>query len=132
MPSAMNLTQIELRHLRYFLAVAETAHFTKAARRLHVTQPTLSHQIRRLEGQLNLPLFDSVGRRVRLTTAGELLAPFARRVMRELNDAQTALGEMHVLRRGVLRVGIVQTVNASVIPEIVAKFAAAHPGICLT
>jgi len=125
----MDLTQIELRHLRYFLAVAETAHFTNAARRLHVTQPTLSHQIRRLEGQLNLQLFERGGRRVRLTPAGKLLAPYAHRVMGELKEAQAALGEMHGLRRGVLRVGIVQTVNACVIPEIVARFGAEHPGI---
>jgi len=125
----MNLTQIELRHLRYFLAVAEESHFTRAAAKLHVTQPTLSHQIRELEGQLNLPLFDRIGRRVKLTAAGEMLLPHARRVVRELTDAQAALEELHGLKRGVLKVGIVQTVNACVIPEIVARFGAAHPGI---
>lgn len=128
----MNLGLIELRHLRYFLAVAESAHFTKAAQKLHVTQPTLSHQIRQLENQLNLPLFDRVGRRVKLTAAGELLLPYARRVMRELEDARSALGELHGLKRGELRVGIVQTVNACVIPEIVGRFSAAHPGVRVT
>src|SRR6185503_19125413 len=106
----MDLTRIELRHLRYFLAVAETAHFTKAAAKLHVTQPTLSHQIRELEGQLRLSLFDRVGRRVKLTAAGETLLPHARRVVRELVAAQTALDELHGLKRGVLKVGIMQTV----------------------
>lgn len=125
----MDLTRIELRHLRYFLAVAEESHFTRAAARLHVTQPTLSHQIRELEGQLNLPLFDRVGRRVSLTAAGEMLLPHARRVIRELAAAQTALDEMHGLKRGNLQVGIMQTVNACVIPEIVARFGAVHPGI---
>lgn len=128
----MNLALIELRHLRYFLAVAEAEHFTKAAAKLHVTQPTLSHQIRQLEGQLNLPLFDRVGRRVKLTAAGELLLPHARRVLRELESAQAALGELHGLKRGALQVGIMQTVNACVIPEIVARFSAAHPGIRVT
>ena len=128
----MNLGLIELRHLRYFLAVAESAHFTRAASRLHVTQPTLSHQIRQLEGQLNLPLFDRIGRKVRLTAAGELLLPHARRVLRELEDAGTALGELHGLKRGDLKVGIVQTVNACVIPEIVARFSQAHPAIRLS
>ena len=127
--SSMNLRLIELRHLRYFLAVAETSHFTKAAAKLHVTQPTLSHQIRQLEGQLNLPLFDRIGRRVQLTAAGELLLPHARRVLRELEDAQTALEELHELKRGELNVGIVQTVNACVIPEIVSRFSTAHPGV---
>jgi LysR family cyn operon transcriptional activator len=128
----MNLGLIELRHLRYFLAVAEAAHFTKAAATLHVTQPTLSHQIRQLEGQLNLPLFDRIGRRVKLTAAGELLLPHARRVIRELEEAQTELGELHGLKSGKLRVGIVQTVNACVIPEIVGRFSTAHPGIRVT
>jgi LysR family cyn operon transcriptional activator len=125
----MNLTQLELRHLRYFLAVADAAHFTRAATKLHVTQPTLSHQIRQLEDQLNLQLFDRVGRRVKLTAAGETLLPHARKVLRELEQAQTALGELHGLKRGLLRVGIVQTVNTCVIPEIVARFSADHAGI---
>jgi LysR family cyn operon transcriptional activator len=125
----MNLAQIELRHLRYFFAVAETAHFTRAAEKLHVSQPTLSQQIRQLEGQLDLQLFDRIGRKVKLTAAGELLLPYARRVQHELDAAQSALGELHGLKRGQLKVGIVQTVNACVIPEIVARFGTAHPGI---
>jgi LysR family cyn operon transcriptional activator len=125
----MNLGLIELRHLRYFLAVAEATHFTKAAKTLHVSQPTLSHQIRQLEAQLSLPLFDRIGRQVRLTAAGEVLLPHARRVLRELDEAQSALSELHGLKRGELKVGIVQTVNACVIPEIVARFSVAHSGI---
>src|SRR5215472_13601216 len=125
----MDLTHVELRHLRYFLAVAEEQHFTRAAGKLHVTQPTLSHQIRELETQLNLSLFDRIGRRIKLTAAGEMLLPRARRVVRELAEAQIALDELHGLKRGALKVGIVQTVNACVIPEIVARFNASHPGI---
>ena len=125
----MDLTHIELRHLRYFLAVAETAHFTRAAAKLHVTQPTLSHQIRKLEEQMDQPLFDRAGRRVKLTAAGETLLPHARKVLHELEAAQAALDELQGLKRGLLKVGIVQTVNACVIPEIVARFGASHPGI---
>jgi LysR family transcriptional regulator, cyn operon transcriptional activator len=128
----MDISMMELRHLRYFLAVAEQNHFTRAATKLHVTQPTLSHQIRQLEGQINLPLFDRVGRRVKLTAAGELLLPHARRAIRALEEAQTALGELHGLHRGEIKVGIVQTVNACVIPEIVGRFSVAHPGIRVT
>jgi len=125
----MDLAHIELRHLRYFLAVAELAHFTRAAAKLHVTQPTLSHQIRELEAQMNLQLFDRVGRRVKLTAAGETLLPYARKVMLQLEEARSALDELHALKRGLLRVGIVQTVNACVIPEIVERFTAAHNGV---
>jgi LysR family cyn operon transcriptional activator len=125
----MGLTQIELRHLRYFLAVAEESHFTRAAAKLHITQPTLSHQIQELESQLDVDLFDRIGRRVRLTAAGEVLLSHAKRVMNELMKARVALDELHGLKRGLLKVGMVQTVNACVIPEIVAGFSAAHPGI---
>jgi LysR family transcriptional regulator, cyn operon transcriptional activator len=125
----MNFSQIELRHLRYFLAVAEAAHFTRAAAKLHVTQPTLSQQIRELEGQLDLQLFDRAGRCVKLTEAGEALLPHARRVFRELDEAGGVLDELRGLKRGLLRVGIVQTVNACVIPEIVARFSEAHIGV---
>lgn len=128
----MNLSLMELRHLRYFLGVAEAKHFTRAAAKMHVTQPTLSHQIRQLEGQLNLRLFDRVGRRVELTAAGELLLPHARRVMKELAEAESALLDLHGLKRGKLRVGIMQTVNSCVIPEIVAQFSSAHHGVRVT
>jgi LysR family cyn operon transcriptional activator len=128
----MNLELIELRHLRHFLAVAEASHFTRAATQLHVTQPTLSHQIRQLEGQLNLALFDRIGRRIRLTAAGELLLPHARRVIRELQEAQAALSELHGLNGGQLKVGIMHTVSACVIPEIVSRFSAAHPAVRVT
>ena len=64
---------MELRHLRYFDAVAETQNFTRAAERLHVTQSTLSHQIRQLEEELGLVLFDRGHKRVALTEAGEML-----------------------------------------------------------
>ncbi len=125
----MNISALELRHLRYFLAVAETAHFTRAARRLHVTQPTLSHQIKQLEGQIDQPLFDRTGRTVRLTAAGEVLRPFAERMLRELEEARRALEATLGLRRGRLRAGIVHTVHACVIPEILARFGATHAGI---
>src|SRR5262249_50850669 len=75
---------------------------------------------------------DRAGRRVKLTAAGEMLLPHARRVVRELAEAQVALDELHGLKRGALKVGIVQTVNACVIPEIVARFGAAHPWINVT
>lgn len=120
---------MELRHLRYFLAVAETEHFTRASESLHVSQPTLSLQIKQLEEELGTPLFDRVGKRVRLTAAGQVFREHARRALREMEEAQTALNELEGLMRGALTVGVVQTVNAYLVPEIVTRLSAAYPAV---
>jgi len=105
---------IELRHLRYFLAVAEASHFTRAAETLYISQPTLSQQIKQLEAELGTTLFDRIGKRVILTEAGEILRAHAQRVLVELEQAQ-AVQELEGLQRGELTVGTVQTVNAYMI-----------------
>jgi LysR family cyn operon transcriptional activator len=120
---------MELRHLRYFLAAAEEAHFTRAAERLHVSQPTLSQQIRQLERELGSPLFDRIGRRVRLTSAGAVLREHARRALGEIDAAALAIAELNGLKRGRVTVGAVQTANAYLIPPVLGRFTSAHPGI---
>lgn len=82
---------MELRHIRYFLAVAEQASFTRAAQVVHVTQSTLSHQVQQLEQELGYKLFDRCGRTVSLTRAGEAFLPGARRAIRELDNAIRAV-----------------------------------------
>jgi len=122
---------IELRHLRYFLAVAETAHFTRAAEAIYVSQPTLSQQIKQLEEDLGTTLFDRIGKRVMLTEAGEILQVHAQRIFTELEQAQQAIQELEGLQGGELAVGVVQTVNAYMIPDLVARFTATYPKISL-
>jgi len=122
---------MELRHIRYFLAVADAEHFTRAADDLHVSQPALSQQVRQLEDELGTPLFDRVGRRVRLTRAGETFRAHARRILAEVTEAHAALQELDALGRGVLTVGAVQTVNAYLIPNVVSRFRKAYPGVAL-
>lgn len=122
---------MELRHIRYFLAVAEESHFTRAAENLHVSQPTLSQQIRELEAELGAPLFDRIGKRVRLTAAGEIFRTHARKAVGEIQQARVAIGEMEGLTRGEVVVGVVQTVNTYLIPKTVARFTTAHPSIRL-
>jgi len=122
---------VELRHLRYFLAVAEEAHFRRAAERLHVSQPTLSLQVQQLEKELGTLLFERAGRKVRLTQAGEVYRDYAQHALASLDEAQLALDELEGLLRGRLSVGVVQTVNAYLIPPVVADFATRHPGVRL-
>src|SRR5271155_4734082 len=122
---------MELRHLRYFLAVANTLHFRRAAEALDVSQPTLSQQIQQLEKELGTTLFDRIGKRVGLTVAGETFRHHAQRVLHELDEAQVALLELEGLKRGKLHVGAVQTLNTYLIPPIIARFATLHPEVFL-
>lgn len=122
---------MELRHLRYFLAVAEHCHFRNAADELLVSQPTLSQQIKDLERELGAALFERVGRRARLTQAGETFRDYARRALDVLEEGQAVLNEFDDLLRGRLTVGTVQTVNAYLIPKVVARVASEHPQVNL-
>ncbi|MGZ9189269.1 MAG: transcriptional regulator CynR [Nitrospira sp.] len=122
---------MEFRHLRYFLAVADALHFTKAAEGLSVSQPALSAQVKQLEQEVGVPLFDRVGRSVQLTRAGAIFREHARRALREMELAQLAIAEAEGLQRGTLTVGVVQTVNAYLIPEIVTRFSTLHPQVGL-
>ncbi|MCS7082586.1 MAG: LysR substrate-binding domain-containing protein [Bacteroidetes bacterium] len=122
---------MELRQLRYLLAVAEEGSITRAAERVYVTQPALSQQLQLLERELGVALLDRSGRRVRLTPAGELLVRGARRALRELEEARSAIRELVGLERGELAVGAVQTVNAYLIPSALARFWTRHPKVRL-
>lgn len=122
----------ELRHLRYFLAVAEAGHFRRAAAALHVSQPTLSHQIKQLELQMGAPLFERLSRTVRLTAAGEVLRERAVTILRELEDARRKISELQTLESGQLRVGIVSTVNVAVVPEAVSGFRNRYPKVSVS
>lgn len=123
------VASIKLRQVQYFLAVAESLHFTRAASSLSVTQPTLSHQIAELESQIGTKLFDRVGKTVRLTEAGEAFAGHARAALRELQAGRVALEELRGLVRGSLRIGVIQSFSRTLLPPILGRFIAAHPGI---
>jgi LysR family cyn operon transcriptional activator len=120
---------MELRHLRYFLAIAEAGSFTRAAAKLHLTQPTLSHQIRQLEESLGTPLFDRIGRRVQLTPPGLVFKAHAEHALQSLASARAALDELQGLMRGTLAIGVFQSFNSSLLPPILARYSAQYPGI---
>lgn len=110
---------VELRHLRYFLAVAEEKHFGRAADRLHMAQPPLSSQIKQLETELGTLLLERTTRKVELTDAGALLMKRARQILADVEAAKTDVGEIGRGAAGVLRVGFSGTATYRLMPEIV-------------
>ncbi|MFH7594532.1 transcriptional regulator CynR [Streptomyces racemochromogenes] len=126
------MAALELRHLRYLLAVAEHGTFTRAAEELHISQPTLSQQIRQLERTLGVQLLDRSGRTVRLTDAGSVYADHARRALRDLAAAERAVHDVKDLSRGHLHLGLTPTFTAYLIGPLTAELHTLHPGIGLT
>ncbi|MGW5646030.1 transcriptional regulator CynR [Saccharopolyspora sp. NPDC003752] len=122
---------LELRHLRYLLAVAEHANFTRAAEDLHISQPTLSQQIKQLEKSLGVQLLDRTGRTVRLTDAGATYADHARRALRDLAAGRRAVLDVQDLTRGHLRLAMTPTFTAYLIGPLAGEFHDRHPGIRL-
>jgi len=120
---------MELRHLRYFVALAETLSFTRAAERVHVTQSTLSHQIRQLEEEVGQRLFDRIGKKVVTTEAGELFLGHASRALKEVDSGLAMLKPGGGGLTGQVRIGATHTFNIGLIPECVALFLARHPTV---
>src|SRR3954463_12725298 len=123
--------EVQLQQLRYFLAVAETRHFTQAADNLGVAQPTLSKQIHTLETSLGAPLFERIRGAVSLTVAGETLLPLARRMVTDADAAREAVQDVVGLRRGEVRLGATPSLCSSLVPEVLRTFRSEHPEIQL-
>jgi len=123
---------LEIRHLRYFLAVAEAGSFSRAADRLGVSQPAISQQMRDLETGLRVSLFQRRGKRILLTSAGLIFQEHARVLLRELENLLQELSSEPGQLRGALHLGVVPILNVALVPHLLGLFAAAHPGISLT
>lgn len=120
---------MELRHLRYFIALAGSLNFTRAAERVHVTQSTLSHQIRQLEDEVGQRLFDRLGKRVVLTEAGDAFLGYATRALREIDQGIGELKHGHDAMTGTVRIGATHTFNLSFIPDCIAEFLSHNPTV---
>ena len=120
---------MEFRQLEYFLAVADECHFTRAARRMHVSQSGLSASIRALEVELGAPLFLRTTRQVELTQAGRALLPEARRALGSISSARDAVAAVQGLLRGTLSVGSLQCLHVVHLPAVLARFHEIHPGV---
>jgi DNA-binding transcriptional LysR family regulator len=120
---------LELRQLRYFVAVAEELHFRRAAARLHISQPPISQQIRQLEQELGCRLLQRTRRRVELTAAGEAFMRDARALLHELDGAVETARRIDAGHSGRLRVSFVGSALLSIVPIAVQRFRAARPDV---
>ncbi|MDT0344431.1 LysR family transcriptional regulator [Streptomyces litchfieldiae] len=120
---------VELRHLRYFLAVAEESSVTAAARRFHMAQPALSQAITRLERQLGASLFDRGGGRLRLTAAGRLLVPEARALLDRADEIAELVPLVRGPERTVLWIGSIASAVSGLLPRVLPDFLAARPEV---
>lgn len=118
---------VTLHQLRTFRAVADHRSFSAAATDLHLSQPTVSYQVKELEEVLGVVLIDRLGRRVRLTEAGSLLYDYARQMLNLLDEAAVAIDELKGLERGTLKVGGSTTVGIYVLPSALGAFKRRHP-----
>ncbi|MCP3769265.1 MULTISPECIES: LysR substrate-binding domain-containing protein [Streptomyces] len=122
---------MELRQLRYFLALAEECHFGRAAARLHVAQPALSQQIKQLERELGVSLFHRSTRRVEPTEAGRHLTDYARSLVAEEERARAHMRELATGRAGRVSVGFIGTATYDVLPRVARTVRAKLPGVTL-
>ena len=119
---------MELRHLRYFIAVAEQLNFSRAAEDLHTAQPSLSQQIRALEGELKMTLFERTHRHVALTEAGRLLLPEARAIVERV-DALSTLREPSAKPHGPLRIASITASTVGVLPQVLPEYREKFPDV---
>lgn len=115
--------------LEWFVALAESEHMTRAAERLHTTQPTLSRSLARLEQEIGAPLFDRVNRRLRLNPAGEVLLQHARRGLHELRVATEHIRALRDPEHGTVRLGFLHSVATWLAPELIRGFRARAPRV---
>lgn len=120
---------MEMHQLRYVAAVARTGNFSRAAEECHVSQPSLSQQVQKLEAELGERLFDRLKRTTKLTSPGEAFLPRAMRILEEVDAAKREATEAKGLLRGTVHLGVLPTIAPYVLPAAMAKFAAKYPGV---
>jgi LysR family hydrogen peroxide-inducible transcriptional activator len=120
---------MEMHQLRYFLAVAKTGSFSRAAEECHVAQPSLSQQILKLEDELGEKLFERLRRRTTLTGAGELFRHRAERIVREVDEARREVQDLQGELRGKIELGVLPTIAPYLLPRIVRAFTEKYPAV---
>jgi len=127
-PAPVSLKNVSLRQMRVFAEVARRLSFVRAAEALHLTPPAVTMQVKELETAIGMPLFDRRGRAVSLTTTGEYLLVYARRLIATMREAEDAMARLTRIEAGLLNVGLVSTAKYFV-PRLLARFRELHPGV---
>lgn len=125
------MLHITLRQLKVFESVARHLSYSRAADELHLTQPAVSMQIKQLEGNVSLPLFEQLGKRIYLTEAGRELYQYSRAIAQQLADMEVALDELKGMERGKLNIAVVTTANYFA-PHLLAKFCQRYQGVTVS
>jgi DNA-binding transcriptional LysR family regulator len=120
---------MDVRDLQVFLSVSKHLNYTRAGEEINLSQPSVSVRIHQLESELRAKLFEQLGKKVVLTDAGQLLVPYANRVIAAIDDAHHAIDELQGLERGSLRIGASTTPGMYLVPQVVARFKRSHPKI---
>src|SRR5271168_2419878 len=120
---------MEMHQLRYVVAVARTRNFSRAAEQCHVSQPSLSQQIQKLEDELGERLFDRMKRQVKLTSHGEAFLRRAVRILEEADAAKREATDARDLLRGTISFGVLPTIAPYLLPDVMAEFTARFPGV---
>lgn len=123
---------MELKQLEYFIVLCQELHFTRAAEKLGIAQPSLSQQIALLEHEVGMPLFDRIGKKNKLTDAGKTLLHHSYNVFHEISQAQAAISELQGLERGTLKIGSLLTVVNYLLSPTVIGFHHAYPNVELS
>ncbi|MBK6959610.1 MAG: LysR family transcriptional regulator [Nitrosomonas sp.] len=125
------MLHLTLRQLKVFESVARHLSYSRAADELHLTQPAVSMQIKQLEGNISLPLFEQLGKRIYLTDAGRELYQYSRSISQQLADMEVALDELKGMERGKLNISVVTTANYFA-PHLLAKFCQRYKGVTVS
>lgn len=125
------MLHLTLRQLKVFEAVAQHSSHSRAAEQLHLTQPAVSMQIKQLEEEIGLPLFDQLGKKIHLTDAGQELQRYSRNILQQLTEAESVFADMKGLRHGKLLISVASTASYFM-PQLLGQFNKQFPGVTIS
>lgn len=123
---------MDLKQLECFMALSTELHFSRAAEKLYMTQPSLSQQIKNLETEMGTPLFDRMGKKTALTEAGKILLIHSEQIFHEMDQAKSAINDLNVLQRGKLAIGSLLTCVHYLLPPSILEMKKMYPNIELS